>query len=373
MPKKKGIEIDLERAKSELGRVFALAENDHRDNNPPVISEDIRKVADKIFDSETQSLRETLLGCAIARLLDQNIDITLPYSGHGNKAFNGRTLDERIINPFLKAQQIPSSKGPYLATFRRSVKLDLETAEGIRDKEAYSAMLEYLSLLTSAKTKDQIEHLVRYLLYRFVLLREKSKVILARINRLSLQQLDSLITTLLGSKSGGRFPVLLSTAMLHTLKIRFDLKWSINMQGINASDAASKAGGDIDVIDDSTKKLVFSVEITERVIDKSRVVSTFTSKISPQGIEDYIFFYSANLPEKEAFDVSKQYFAQGHDINFLKVDEWIKNCLGTIGPLGRTTFIKEFVDLLDQQDIPADMKMQWNSLIGNLNEVKGEK
>lgn len=358
--------LNYQTASADLERIFALAESDVASDSVPSVSAAARQAAEEMFESSTQSIREALLGCALARLQDQSVDITLPYMNHGANAFNGRTLDEQVVNPFLKGTQVPSSKGPYLASFRRSVKFEAATGNGMQDKKAFSAMLAFIKELQSASTVADIELLVRHLLWRFVMLREKSKITLARINRLSLPQLSSIIVALLGSKSGGRFPVLLSTAMLRTLKKHFNLPWDINQQGINAADAASKTGGDIDVTESG--KFVFSIEVTERVIDKSRVVSTFTSKISPHSIEDYLFFYSTSLPDKEALDVAKQYFAQGHDISFLSVEEWLRNSLATVGPKGRAIFTNEFVDLLDQQDIPSEMKVRWNDLIKKLHE-----
>lgn len=364
--------LSYQKAADDLKRIFALAEADAATGNTPLVSFAAQQAAQEMFDSETQSIREALLGCALAKLQDQSIDISLPYINHGPTAFNGRTLDEQVINPFLKAAQIPSSKGPYLASFRRSVKFDAETGKGVRDKKAFAAMLAYIDELKSATTIADIEALVRHLLWRFVILRDKSKITLARINRLSLPQLNGLIVSMLNSKSGGRFPVLLSTAMLQTLKKRFNLPWEIKQQGINAADSASKTGGDIDVIDTKTGHFVFSIEVTERVINKSRVVSTFTSKISPHSIEDYLFFYSVSLPDKGALDIARQYFAQGHDISFLNVEEWLRNCLATVGSKGRTIFTNEFVDLLDQQEIPSDMKVRWNDFIKHLHEPPNE-
>ncbi len=359
--------LNYETAKAEIQRIFALAEADVAEGKIPPVSPAAQEAAREMFESSTQSIREALLGCALARLLDPSVDITLPYMNHGANAFNGRTLDEQVVNPFLKGAQIPSSKGPYLASFRRSVKFEAETGKGMKDKKSFEAMLAFIEELRDATDPAEIEALTRHLLWRFAMLRDQSKITLARINRLSLPQLHSLIVSMLASKSGGRFPVLLSAAMLKTLKKHFNLPWDINQQGINAADAAAKTGGDIDVMDEAGK-FVFSVEITERIIDKNRVVSTFTSKISPHSIEDYLFFYSTSLPDKGALEVAKQYFAQGHDISFLHVEEWLKNCLGTVGPKGRATFTNEFVDLLDQQDIPSEMKVRWNDLIKRIHE-----
>jgi hypothetical protein len=360
--------LNYQTAAADLERIFALAETDAATGKMPAVSAVAQQAAQEMFDSGTQSIREALLGCALARLQDQAIDITLPYINHGPTAFNGRTLDEQVVNPFLKAAQIPSSKGPYLASFRRSVKFDAETGKGVRDKKAFAAMLAYIEELKSATAVEEIEALVRHLLWQFVMLRDKSKITLARINRLSLPQLNGLIVAMLNAKSGGRFPVLLSTAMLQTLRKQFNLPWNISQQGINSADSASKTGGDIDVTDMETGKFVFSIEITERVIDRSRVISTFTSKISPHSIEDYLFFYSMSLPEKGALEVARQYFAQGHDISFLNVEEWLRNSLATVGSKGRTTFTNEFVDLLDQQEMPSEMKVLWNDLIKQLHE-----
>mgnify|MGYP007099441666 CR=1 FL=1 len=64
------------------------------------------QLLDAVFYSQTQSYREVLLGCALIRLLDKGVNIRLPYIKHGKGAFNGRTLDEKVINPFLQDKLI---------------------------------------------------------------------------------------------------------------------------------------------------------------------------------------------------------------------------------------------------------------------------
>src|SRR5579859_3999364 len=122
------ISIDYDAARSLLAEMFAEAE---AGTSRLEILPDIVEAADKLFASSSQSIREVTLGCGIARIIDRNINIRLPYSEHGKDAFNGRSLDEQVINPFLHDKAIPSSKGPYLAMFRRSVKLNAETASGV--------------------------------------------------------------------------------------------------------------------------------------------------------------------------------------------------------------------------------------------------
>jgi len=304
-----------------------------------------------------------LLGCALARLVNATINIRHPYVKHGDDAFNGRTLDEKVVNPFLQDQMIPCSKGPYLATFRRSIKFILETREGLRDKAGYDAFLQYIQAFESAD-EEETRELVLYLVISFVKLREAAHIPLARIARLSLEQYASLIDGLLATSSGGLVPLLLAVAMFKTLRNCFQTGWTIEWQGINVADKASGAGGDITIRTD--ERVLLAVEVTERPIARARLVSTFNTKISPNGIEDYLFLFTDKTPDPEARIAAMQYFAQGHAVDFLPVKPWLVNVLGTVGADCRALFTNEFLALLDGRNVPATVKIAWNKLIKDL-------
>lgn len=351
-------------AREHLLELFDIAEKYHQDGATVPVSSTVQTAADTLFSSSTQSYREALLGCALARVMDDALNIRLPYVSHGSDAFNGRTLDEQVINPFLHDRLIPSSKGPYLATFRRSVKFIPETASGLRDKKGYEAFLSYIDALETAGSEEELRTLVVYLLQRFLVLRDAATIPLARISRLSLDQYEFLIDRLLQTPSGGLLPVLLAVAMFKTLKECFNLPWEIDWQDINVADRASGVGGDITVKVDT--RIFLAVEVTERPIDKSRVVSTFNTKIAPHGIEDYLFFSTDTVPGKETKDAAVQYFAQGHDVNFLQVKPWLINILGTIGSRYRNHFTSEFITMLDSITVPSALKVTWNDLVKKL-------
>jgi hypothetical protein len=352
--------LDYDKAATLLLELFKEAEGSFQNDTIPLISPEIEQAADALFASSTQSYREVLLGCGLARLLDATINIRLPYKNQGDDSFNGRTLDERIVNPFLQDHMIPCSKGPYLASFRRSVRFIPETAAGLRDKRGYTALLAYIHALESTSNATA-RALVLYLLYRFLLLRNAAHIPLSRISRMSLTQYQELIAKLLQVQSGGLIPVLLTVAMLRTLKVCFSLQWEIEWQGINVADKTSGAGGDVTVKQGDT--VVLAIEVTERPIEKSRVVSTFNTKIVRAGIEDYLFVYLASLPTEEAKKSAQTYFTQGHEINFLQAQEWIVNNLGTIGSKCRGIFTSEVIGLLDTRDVPASVKMAWNDIV----------
>jgi hypothetical protein len=158
--------------------------------------------------------------------------------------------------------------------------------------------------------------------------------------------------------------VLLVVATFNVIKEFFDLDWTIASQGINVADAASGAGGDITIT--SGGRIVMAVEVTERPVDRARVAATFNTKIAPAGIEDYLFFVRSSGVAPEARQQARQYFAQGHEVNFLEIKDWILMSLATMGRRGRASFNRALVGLLEAPDVPRTMKVAWNEQIAGL-------
>ena len=100
--------IDYDAARELLSSALAIAEANLFQGSAPVVPPHVVSACQIIFESSTQAFREVLLGCAIARIQDQTINIRQPYVKQGRNAFNGRTLDEKVVNPFLHDKRIPS-------------------------------------------------------------------------------------------------------------------------------------------------------------------------------------------------------------------------------------------------------------------------
>lgn len=355
-----GRSINYDVARNILREEFEAAEREASENVAVTVPAVIRESTERLFLSGTQAFREALVGCCLARIIDQEIDIHLPYMNQGDNAFNGRTLDERVVNPFLQDRQVPCSRGPYLSALRRNVSFREETTRGLRDKEAFRALLTFMGEIEGAD-EPTVRSYLRHPLREFIRLREAADIQLAHIARLSLEQHGLLIGGMLGVPSGGLIPVLLSVAMFETIKECFNLDWEIQSQGINVADQASGVGGDITITEGGETVLI--VEVTERPIDRSRVVATFNTKIAPQGINDYLFFMGNVRPGEDAKEAARQYFAQGHDISFLSVEAWLVHSLGTVGPRCRRIFTEKFLALLGTQEIPAGLKLAWNDQV----------
>ena len=317
-----------------------------------------------VYSSNTQAYREALLGCLVARIQDETINIRKPYVSQGEDAFSGRTLDERVINPFLQEKRIPSSKGPFLSVFRRSVEFNESTRDGVRDKVGYDAFLNILDYIDDASEAQTLDQLLDYLAYRFITLREDAIIPLTRIQRMSLDQVGQLVSNLLQAPSGGRSPVYLIVATFQAIHKSFGLDWEIEWQGINVADSASGVGDDITISLNGV--VLLAAEVTERTVDRNRVLATFNTKIGPYGIQDYLFFINSESQPPEVDELVKQYFAQGHEINFVVMKEWVVAVLAAVGGQGRAHFLDQLLDLFDSQETPAALKTTWNEAIDKI-------
>jgi len=352
--------IDLNTARDILERAFAGSVSDHLEGRTPHSNKVLEQSYDLLFESKTQAYREVLLGCILARLVNRKVDVRLPYVQQGELAYSGRTLDEKVINPFLRKMKIPSSKGPFLSVFRRSVTFTEETRGGLRDQAAFDAMLKVLEYVRRA-TQKKLHGILHYHLYRFLMLRETSQIETIRPRRLSLPQFEDIISSLIATPSGGRFPVFFVAATFSAIRERFGLDWDVRVQGINVADTAAGAGGDVTIMEDG--HTILAVEVTERRVEKSRVVATFDTKIAPSGIEDYLFIVKGNDDNAEAMDQAKRYFSQGYEVNFVEIKSWICAILAVIGVKGRAAFVNELMASLSAENVPVTLKQTWNDVI----------
>lgn len=354
--------LDYDAARDILTSEYDAAEEIFRKGEEVELPDAVRNAIAGVFRSRTQAYREALIGCALARIQDQTINIRLPYVNQGPNAFNGRSLDERVVNPFLREHQIPCSRAPYLSSLRRGFQF-LRDWPGQRDRAGLGAAVDFITELENADVGTARIYL-RGLMRAFVALRDAADIALNDVHRLSIEQYGELIDGLLEIRSGGLIPVLLAVATFQTISECFDLNWRIEWQGINVADRAHGEAGDITVYRNDVR--LFSVEITEREIDRARVVATFQDKIARGGLDDYLFIFGNIEPANDAREAARQYFAQGHEINFVQIKDWILTSMSSIGPHCRRIFTGRFRSLLGAQSVPAALKVGWNNLLARL-------
>lgn len=356
--------IDFDRSRQLLEEAYRRVEARFAAQDPPEVPPEFSRAVGTLFRSGTQAFREVLIGCILARLQDKRINIRQPYADQGPRAFSGRTLDERVVNPFFQEKRIPSSRGPYLSVFRRSVEYNVETRRGLRDKGDYDDLLRALSWLEREDRGENLLAALDHVLYRFVELREEANIPILAPQRMSLGQYDLVVRELLTIPSGGRFPVLLAAAGLAAVNEALNQGWDVRVQGINVADRAAGVTGDIVV--NLRGRPIKAFEITERPVDSGRVVATFNAKIAPAGIPEYTFLLSDAAVDNDAVRQAERYFAQGHEITFFDLRAWLRNLLGAIGPEGRNQFGEIFREMLGRDDVPRALRVAWNEVVARI-------
>jgi hypothetical protein len=107
-----GRKIDYAKLAALLEEEFEAALGLYLKGSRPVIPKEITTAVETLFLARTQSFREALVGSFLAKICDTKIDVRLPYANQGENAFQGRAVDEDVLNPFLQQRQIPCSKDP---------------------------------------------------------------------------------------------------------------------------------------------------------------------------------------------------------------------------------------------------------------------
>lgn len=358
------IQLDFDVAKQHLADALGVAESAFESASPPDVPSRFSEPCGAVFNSTSGSYREVLAGLCLTKLQSPDVNLTKPYVAQGADAFNARALDTEVVNPFLHKNRFPAGKSPYLAVFRRQFRFLPESREQLRDKEGYDALLRCLSYLQTVNDVTALAGALALVFYKFIQLRESSSIEIARLRRLSVLQYERLVAILLSTRSGGRLPVFLVRATLEALNRYFSLNWTVEVQGINVADSASHSAGDVTVTRHG--EIIFAAEVTERAVDRNRVVTTFNTKIAPYAVEDYLFFVTRKVQPPEALAQSESYFAQGHEVNFVEIGEWIVQTLTTLTSRGRQHFNDVLFQYLSDSATPQQLKAAWNKAVDEI-------
>ena len=99
---------------------------------------------------------------------------------------------------------------------------------------------------------------------------------------------------------------------------------------------------------------------------RDRILQTFHTKIAPNGIEDYLFFVRLDGLDDGARQQARQYFAKGHEMNFLSIKDWVVMLLASMGVCGRSIFLSCILEQMDDPTMPRSIKIAWNQCIAAL-------
>jgi hypothetical protein len=103
------------------------------------------------------------------------------------------------------------------------------------------------------------------------------------------------------------------------------------------------------------------LEVTERPVNRARLLETFKTKIARQEEPgDYVFMVRLETIDPAVVEQAERYFAQGYDVNFVDITEWLRNTLASLGRPGRQAFQERMVAVLSSPEVPRLTRLAWN-------------
>ena len=327
---------------------------------------------DTLANSKTVAIRYALVTQILGKIADPSRNLlTLQLAAFGPGAWDARSFATAVVVPWVADNQhvLGTSLEPYASKPLRRERLE-HTMPNVRDKHGWTHLVGLLYELEGA------EHLVLTEAFRRVL-----RALVRRLaeqsfgyaipQRISLPAMSAMLTTFLGTPSGGLRPLAVATALLRTIGTAFGVFSHVEGQGINEADAAGGAPGDVlCYCHDDPDQLCLVVEVKDIDLTLAHVQSsTRKAKQADVGLTNLLFAVPAvRISDRESIAaLTRREWAAGLNVYTAGViplmeatfmllrDGWRIDLLRAIG-----------AELDERQDQVA--RRSWHDLLINLQQ-----
>ena len=356
-----------------LNRVYESALEGNGDQNVaglghPVLGE-LREIVDRTDKQKSVlAVTTTLL---LKKIMDPAQDIR-QHQASMPGGFSGRTLDTRVVTPFLRSNGFPymgSGSGWLTRSLEQATPYTLDYPGGVKPKELKKAFLNVVDAIQrdGSIAEPALRHLFRLLIDR----RDQDRSLkLARpINLSDLEIVQSLARHFnSGVQGSSRLPVLAIHAIMSVLvgeRGKYDGCSIANLESHTSADAKSGLIGDIHILDRDGNfveafEIKHDVRITEALIQdcfvkyrntsvrRFYILTTHESGGSGSGFEDM---------------VARLTTLHGCQLIVNGVEQTVKYFLRIIADTQR--FIDAYVSHLESdRSVSYELKMKWNAAVG---------
>jgi hypothetical protein len=265
-----------------------------------------------------KALARLLLSCALAKVVNPNVDVRKPYTEIGTPdSFSGRTYDERDVYPFISRHKLPCNPTTAFLTpalRNRNATLTPQTNLVGRPPSLYRAVLQLLDdmYVGNVSAEDVLAETVRCLLLVKEENQHRMKTMLAALKTaegavpLSSEAIVTLIEQHLQTKGASRLPVLIVTAAYQVAGAMIGER-TLPLHHHLAADRQTRSIGDIQVILVDDERVVTGYEMKLKRVTTGDIDEAL-KKIADKGIDNYIFITT------EVIDVEvKEYAASIYD------------------------------------------------------------
>lgn len=321
---------------------------------------------DALIKSQFVSIRFCLPTQLLGKLTDNRLNCLCLQKGSGEdeSQWDPRGFSSKVIVPWVSENQnvLGTSTDPYVSKPLRKQYLEVSPGNVKGENEwvlLYNVLKEVeekdnrdFTRLRFLQTLRSIHKLFSELSFEFYI-----------PERISLEQIQSLIRNFLSESSGGDRGLSVATALFETFGTFFGLYSDVKRNVINASDQATGFAGDIECIDENGN-LRLAIEVKERNLTLTDVRSSIT-KARRVSLKEFLL----NTPgineseQKQIEELISRTWSSGTNIYNLNIEDLITVGLFLTGEDGRIDFVKNIGKQLDRFNTQPINRKRWKELL----------
>jgi len=260
-----------------------------------------------------------LLSAVLAKHLEPNLNATQPYTEiEGIGSFSGRTLDERVVGPFLASKKLPTNSTtafltPALRNISAPLGRDIELVGS--PKGLYSRAVRVLNdvqdgLADSGSVLVAILHALEQMRIDN---ENRLNALLSKVDKspdaigLPSEAIVNLLRQHLACKNSSRLPVLIVAAVYEAISEGFPERVR-TLNAHNAADLQTGALGDVEVWIETETNLVTVYEMKAKAVsDEDINIAVKKIIASKSRVDNYLFVTTEPIDSQVAERASELY------------------------------------------------------------------
>lgn len=367
-----GRQLDKELARRRLEELWNEEIRGEGGDSNAVLAE-IGGLAENISNlmaSETVSFPYALLTQLLGKVTNPGLDALCLQRGENDDSdsrWDPRSLAKDVVVPWVQANEnvLGTSSDPYVSKPLRRPWV-LPNPDGVLrgTLPLWQSLYDVLSDVQSRDDPSYTEAAFRVVLARIRRRLESQDIAYPVIARISLDQVISLVRSLLGHSRAGEHAMSLTAALCEVAGERFGLWDQVERQASTASDAATGMAGDIECR--KGDELICVVEVKERPVNLADIQS-FENKLGSAGATEAIIV-APKLETGEADEIEKRIrlmWGRGINLYHLPIEALARTIMILVGEQGRREFVDAVGRQLDAHAL-ASGRMAWRDLLADI-------
>ena len=325
---------------------------------------------DALVNSRVVSIRYAVLTQILGKVADPSRNLLALQLGASSEAgaWDARSFSTAVIVPWVTANQqvLGTSAEPYASKPLRRARLSRDMTD-VRDKTQWRALVTLFESLEDA-IPDELRTIFRRVLRSLARRLAQQSFIYPVPPRVSMNQLQAVLTGFLKEPSGGLRPLAVAAALFETLGKGFSLFSKVESQGVNEADAASGMPGDIMCYDDANQ-LCLAIEVKDTALTLAHVnASSLKMRQATSGLTSFIFAVP-NISGPDAGPIEelvRREWASGVNLYTIDIQTLSQTAFTLLDETWRVQFIQAVGRELDARQNQAARKAWYDLLVGEM-------